>query len=547
VNCESDAAAFFEELLDGSDIETMITNIQTKLFPENQGGVLHGSHALFGQFDLDFNLSLEPLLGKLGKGACLHGSTVSELSPQITEKMVSCELFSLKGAASAMIKLDWEFSPTTGLAGTLGVWAGASMQVNPMQFLGANPAFAAFGMLLDKSLNLQAEITAQMFMAMSIPLNYAFGITFEAKAKMDCAPVKALGDGLYHIAQGTANVGGPAIYDAVYGPIKPTVDALCGSSHEIAIRFSLGWKGTAVDRKNTYVELITKSTGTNSQGISTTTTTGSHRLTMEALPTCAPGGLVGDSCSLNTDCYSTNADTDYDGYGGDGKGYCKNSVFDTSVLCLGTCMKKLSAGASCSADTLNIPVWQNNAASSEKEACESGSCICDSCTKPGTTRLPDGDKCATDDNCLENSFCKDKRTVIGGGCVGTCQSKKGLGISCHYDNDCVSGKCDNTFGGLGQAGTCVECWDHGHCPSPAGRRRRVSAQFCDGNTCKAKLADGVGSNNDGGRCQSGITVCGTCGKNSQNQPCSEDWDCHHGDCTSHWWQSKWGCNGWCQY
>ena len=25
----------------------------------------------------------------------------------------------LKGAASAMIKLDWEFSPTTGLAGTV--------------------------------------------------------------------------------------------------------------------------------------------------------------------------------------------------------------------------------------------------------------------------------------------------------------------------------------------------------------------------------------------------------------------------------------------
>ena len=96
VNCESDAAAFFEELLDGSDIETMITNIQTKLFPENQGGVLHGSHALFGQFDLDFNLSLEPLLGPLGQKACLHGSTVSELSPQITEKMVSCELFSVR-------------------------------------------------------------------------------------------------------------------------------------------------------------------------------------------------------------------------------------------------------------------------------------------------------------------------------------------------------------------------------------------------------------------------------------------------------------------
>jgi len=326
----------------------------------------------------------------------------------------------------------------------------------------------------------------------------------------------------------------PEIGNDVYNAVWPkVVSNICSAPKGVAAMVSLGWKGATIDRKNTFLQL--------------TIPGHTFKLSAEELPVCPPGGISGDKCSENADCYSDDADSNYFGYTqGSGQsshsgrpgGYCLNDQrFKTSTFCLGRCIKLRPAGESCSGSKLNLPV--NFAHSAENEVCESGVCLCDTCTDL-SGKVRNAGTCATNDNCA-SGWCEKPSGTIG--CTGKCRPKRADGVAC-YNSDglsCRAGQC-----------TCGVCGSKLPNESRCATNDNCASGWCEkpswtvgcGGKCKPKRQNGVACyNSDGLSCYDGQCTCGKCGrKQARGRSCATDDNCQSGSCSG-WFTI--GCRGDC--
>lgn len=191
---------------------------------------------------------------------------------------------------------------------------------------------------------------------------------------------------------------------------------------------------------------------------------------MDELPVCPAGGLIGDRCSENSDCYDDDTELDHGYTMGQGKasrngspypgGYCKNhDTYKTSMLCLGRCIRLRELGESCAAGELNT--W-NVAHSAEHEACRSGECRCGKCASP-SGQGGNGSPCSSNAGCGTTSYCE--KGSLSAGCSGICKAKIADGQPC-YKSDGI--QCDDSTCAAGSH-ICGRC---------GGRRSQPSMASC---------------------------------------------------------------------
>jgi len=307
---------------------------------------------------------------------------------------------------------------------------------------------------------------------------------------------------------------------------------------------SIGFNGINLDRKNSFVEVAANNN--------------KARLDFDIFPSCPPPVITGGDCSENDDCISSAKDPEAVGCSGF-DGYCMNNKdWKSSIGCSGKCVEKLDAGGDCSKSAVNIhsldPTHLHQ--SGDGNACKSGKCFCGRCAELNSG-VPNNNSCSENSDC-SSGWCEG----IGSLCTGTCKPKRQPGHKCYfaYDDSCTSGKCSSHH-------TCKQCQDsNGKIPnSPHTHPWSYDTHVCQKNSqclsgwcergnvgcggrCKRKRYDHENSyGGDGNSCYSGRAQCGSCGKRSKNQSCSEDSDCIHNDCTSCFGCVKLGCRGRCKH
>merc|ERR1711966_185985 len=316
-------------------------------------------------------------------------------------------------------------------------------------------ALGPFGVIIKDSVKLTAEATSRFMFKIGYtrapPVNMpglgwviqdmgsakiGFDFDFEAKIKFECGAITKVGNALKRYPAtriGNINIpSGQTIYDAIWPKF---IDEICNQPRELSYKISFAFEGSKVDRTNTYIE-------GSAGGIA-------GRVSMDELPLCPAGGLIGDRCSKNSDCYEDDAEMQHGYTHGQGKashapypgGYCKNDdTFKTSILCLGRCIRLREVGESCAAGELNT---FNFAHTAEHEACRSGECRCGKCASPGSGRSGNGSPCSSNAGCETTSYCEKKTWQVG--CSGICKAKiadvqpcyKSNGITCD-DSACVA-------------------------------------------------------------------------------------------------------------
>jgi hypothetical protein len=227
------------------------------------------------------------------------------------------------------------------------------------------------------------------------------------------------------------------------------------------------------------------------------------------------GAPDGAGCNQGSDCKSTHCSTD---------GVC------CPTECSGPC-QRCDGGKACTAvaqDTMT-PGCNGQHACDASGLCKTasgGSCnidgdcaagVCSSdrfcCEQPcyGPCVSCAGGQCATDEAGKPGHGCDGPLEVCNaaGGCV------KSLGAICSSENECFSGFCEPTGGGL-----------HACCSDPCP----AACTGCDSGVCSA-LPDGANDQRCAGKC-----VAGLC-KLASNQACQHDVDCESGTCVlggNHW-------------
>lgn len=195
---------------------------------------------------------------------------------------------------------------------------------------------------------------------------------------------------------------------------------------------------------------------------------------------CAPGGE-------DTKCYSQ-AD-------------CQESLY-CDVSSTYTCTVKKAAGDAC------VKSFECGSNSCKNKKCAVG--------KSGST-------CVTNSDCGDGLFCDD-----GDGLNDpVCASKVSVGNFCKNNDDCVTNKCEPSTGGKN---VCAIASVGGSC---ATTKDCGDAAFCDGSTCKTKLAKNAECANDdqcaGGQCDKGDSKTAKKGKCtdliSSVGMCFKDADC----------------------
>jgi len=327
-------------------------------------------------------------------------------------------------------------------------------------------------------------------------------------------------------------------------PGHSEIDAFCGNENpQLGVTISIGFEGMNLDRTNSYLEF-----GANGQ---------QRRIGFDIFPSCPPPVLTGGDCSENDDCISAANDPESSSCSAF-DGYCKNHpVYKSSVACSGTCIEKLADGDNCSKEAVNIHALDPThlLQSGDGNACKSGKCFCEICA--GNSGLANEYGCSANSDCA-SGWCEG----IGSLCSGTCKPKRQPGHKCYfaYDDSCTSGKCSSHH-------TCKQCQDsNGKIPnSPHNHPSSHDTHVCQNNSqcvsgwceggnlgcggrCKRKRYDSEDSyGGDGNSCYSGRAQCGSCGKRSKDESCSEDSDCIHNDCTACFGCPKWGCKGHCKH
>jgi len=489
-----------EPIEDSSDLMSMIT----KFAAMSQTG----RYQIFGALQLELELNLKKLCNlNIGE-------------------------FKVNGTASVMMSLDWQLTGM-GWNAKLALYAGRTATFDLMQLISAQ--LGPFGELIKKSVKLDMSMTQRIYMAFALVASrpeFHFGADFEVSVKMDCGPINDLGQTIRNL---------PEVGEKIYKAVWPeAITAICGETNTMSARISFGWKGFALDRASTYLELKA-----NAQ---------TFKVSVADLPICPPGGSIGDSCSANSDCYSVDTDNRFAGYTqGTGKtdhngkhgGYCLNhKTFKTSIGCTGKCIKLREVGESCDANELNVPL--NLAHSAEDEACKSGKCLCGSCVE-NNLKLPNEKTCATNDNC-SSDWCE--KAAGNTACTGKCKPRRATGTACYNDdgNSCSTGQCTCGFCGnkLPNEKTCAtnDNCDSNWCEKAAG------TTACNGE-CKPKKNDfSACYNDDANSCISETCTCNTCaGRRRSRLPnrtptitCATNANCVSGWCEG----GGGGCHGECK-
>jgi len=260
-------------------------------------------------------------------------------------------------------------------------------------------------------------------------------------------------------------------------------------------------------------------------------------------------------CSKDKECHWTGDAYHTGSYHGQ-EGYCLfHPTFKTSLGCLGRCVKKIAPGGSCAMEHLNSPVADNGITDNFVKtllgintACQSGSCVCGTCTdfKHNGGKVPDGGKCRWATDCASD-WCEgqSKDALL---CGGTCRPKRENGQEAwhgatrHWEGSCKSG--------YHECGTCVVKSDQGQVPN--GNKCRFAhhciSGWCEGEAttmaacqavCRPKRANGQEAWHGTTRhweasCQSNFHLCGTCVTGYNQVPngnnCRKSSHCQSGWC-----------------
>merc|ERR1712166_224753 len=218
-----------------------------------------GKYQIFGALELNLELDLKQLLN------------------------IGLPQFKVTGGASAMMSVEWDLNDRS--KSKLGLYAGRTAAVDIMQFISAQ--LGPFGELIRSSVQTELAMTQRIYMAFTLKPEFHFGTDFEVGAKMNCGPINDLGQTIQNALSNAPGINGDEVYKAIWPEIITTI---CGQPNTLSARVSFGWKGFAIDREGTYLEL--------------TANEEKFTVSLADLPICPEGASIGDSCSKNTDCYS---------------------------------------------------------------------------------------------------------------------------------------------------------------------------------------------------------------------------------------------------
>jgi len=361
----------------GADVDKFVHIVKTGKFRRYENDALRSLRSatlqVFGELNADITIHFKELL-KTNK----VGDLAITAKGQWQQEM-HCDLKNMKNTRVAVwqsITAEIDLSQIFNLLGDFGkVLPSAKISMHYQHYMGIyfTPFRLDFQMVLGVSVHLQCKGLYDMINVIYKIINFVPSYVNTGSLKSD---VKAL---------------------------ESITKAICSGKHKLSV--SISFNDGSIDAVETYIAY------------------NSNKLRLSDLPTCPSvhGTPPGGKCIKNSDCRS-----DKGKYNDNGRamkdGYCKNhGTFKTTLGCFGRCQKKLRGGHSCSKSDLNSPPWENlDVNSAEHAACQSGRCVCDTCTEVSSNKLRNGKKCKTDNQCESNN-CDGE--FMGLACSGTCRDK----------------------------------------------------------------------------------------------------------------------------